>query len=71
MCRSEGRSIAYVVAVTADPQEQTCVEFGIDQCLGKPLSSSGIVAMLTQLWGSKGALSPALISDSKKVKKSK
>lgn len=58
MCRNQGRSAGFVVAVTADPDEKACREFGIDQCLGKPLSSSGIVAMLTQLWGAKGALSP-------------
>ena len=51
MCRAAGRAIGYVVAITADPDDQTCREFGIDRCLAKPLSTACIVEMLREYWG--------------------
>eukprot|EP00900_Chrysochromulina_parva_P007493 jgi/Chrpa1/16745/Chrysochromulina_OHIO_Genome00009434-RA len=51
MCRTEGRAMAYVCAVTADPELETCREFEFDQCLPKPLSTPTIVQALREFWG--------------------
>jgi hypothetical protein len=43
--------MAYVCAVTADPELETCREFEFDQCLPKPLSTPTIVQALREFWG--------------------
>ena len=55
MCRTEERPAAYIVAVTADPDEVACQQFGIDQCLAKPLSTNTIVSLLRQHWQTRSA----------------
>ena len=50
MCEAEGRSVGYVVAVTADPDPETCSEFGMDKCLAKPLSTSWLSRALKDFW---------------------
>ena len=65
MCKTEGRATGIVVAVTADPDDQTCKEFGIDKCLPKPLSTSTIVNLLHEHWGEREARkssSPGLVA---------
>ena len=39
-----------MVAVTSDPDLQTCREFEIDQCLPKPLSTPTIIKALKNFW---------------------
>jgi len=55
MCSESARACGRVVAVTADPDEQTCKEFGIDLCLPKPLSTHTIVQLLRDHWSDSGA----------------
>ena len=55
MCREEERASGYVVAITADPDIEACREFGIDQCLPKPLSNTCIVELLHRLWAVRGS----------------
>jgi len=59
MCKGEGRAIGYVVAVTSDPDDATCREFGIDQCLSKPLSTACITGLLKAHWAKRSGASPA------------
>ena len=61
MCREERRTPAYVVAVTADPDNSTCREFGIDQCLPKPLASAQIVDLLREHWRRRSPTQRALV----------
>ena len=55
LCRREGKPCGFVAAVTADPDNQTCREFGIDQCLPKPLSSVCIVDLLREHFARRNA----------------
>ena len=55
MCRDEGRAIGHVVAVTSDPDVQTCREFEIDQCLAKPVSSPCVASALSHFISSRTA----------------
>jgi len=50
LCRTDNRRKSMIVAVTADPDVEACKEFGIDQCLPKPLSTLRIINLLQDLW---------------------
>ena len=48
--RKRQMPVAFVVAVTADPDPESCKQFGIDVCLPKPLSVQHVAEMLRQYW---------------------
>ena len=48
-CKARQQSCGRLVALTADPDEVTCREFGFDACLPKPLSNACIVELLQGL----------------------
>ena len=50
MCRTHSRPVGYVVAVTAEPDAESCRAFEIDQCLAKPLSTSCVAKALQDFW---------------------
>lgn len=48
-CKTAKIRRAYVCAVTADPDIDSCKQFGIDRCLPKPLTSDTL-AILARRW---------------------
>ena len=50
MCRTTGRTLGYVVAVTAEPDAEACHEFEIDRCLPKPLSTAIVSEAMQEYW---------------------
>ena len=50
MCREEGRSTGFVVAVTSEPDLEACHEFGFDLCRPKPLSTPEMISSLLNYW---------------------
>ena len=58
MCIDEGRKVAYVCAITADPDEATCEAFGMNRCLAKPISTQVIVETIREYWAAAEKRSP-------------
>ena len=54
-CHDAGRVPARVVAVTSDPDIETCASFGVDRCLPKPLTVNNAELVLAE-WLSHRAL---------------
>uniref|UniRef100_A0A6U7HFG2 Response regulatory domain-containing protein n=1 Tax=Haptolina brevifila TaxID=156173 RepID=A0A6U7HFG2_9EUKA len=50
LCRSRGSTIGKVVAVTSDPDSETCREFEMDACLPKPLTTLSVMEALQNFW---------------------
>ena len=48
LCRTRQRPAGFVVAVTADPDEEACRQFEFDRCLPKPISSQRIVDLVSR-----------------------